>query len=982
MAFENTRAVFSAARSVVSDKVGDRIDESRRSGLGRTLEGIRSLAKSGEYARMHGDLSSIISHIRIITSALDPGALTSLEQGAKDAHSAALESGSEEELAAARERLDVLVAIKDLLDGQGQDMAERVLDREVLSREEASEVLSYLKEVTLRTEQLGDDVRISTAGAFESFIDAVGDERLTGTHRAEVAASVAQAMAESKLFRGGAGMAELARVTSETDDLSDAEAAGRVSASLEAMRDKVDAAELVHDLSSMALEQGAGDEDRAETLDSLVLSLSRMDGFAEEQMRLSKAISDDLMGDQDREDELRLILSRVSDRTVEAKTLFTLNQLNDKFDSAVLDTDELSEALEKGGLGREFLENPGSFGGGGAFGNLAQDALTMFLMSTLGPQLGLPLAAAMDAGLGSAVAGGLGTVGGSVATWFAAKRGVKAALPAGAGAAGAPGAAAGAAGKAAAAPAARGGFLSNAARKAAAGLRGLGPRGRVIAGGLTALAGWSAFGGGDEEEIDRDRIDAPGLSPDSPVYVAPVGGDGGVAAPVGDRMASPGDLYSAPGTDAALAAGGIGLALGAAARYGRRPAAAPGPSPKPRVRVGPDGKPRVRMPVPDPASSQAAAKAAAVAPAASPVAGILSKASPAVGMAKAAGKRLLGPALTAWEYAEAESDAERTSALAGGAGGALAAALLGAKAGALAGTVVPGAGNIVGFLAGAAVGVGGYLGGQYLADMYSDAADRIPDSHKGSIFDEVAWINSALSDPGVTGDDRESLMDRKREILTDGVADHVDSIDASLESAGVPIHLRAEALRDSVMMNPAAVSAAPEAVAAVLSEGASRWSGDPAPAAAEADPSSTDASFDSLPPGIDPGGAPVSPATARSHQWFQSLFSAGGSPVPDAAAYAPSAMPDAPVMVSADPITSAIDGVTGPGALADAPSTEYMASLSPQSAAPRPPAAERAPEPRRTGRRAAGRPKTTGAPAPSTTGDDYGVALANSLLFA
>ena len=408
MAFENTKAVFSTAKSVVSDRAAG-AEGAQQSGLGRTIAGIRSLAKSGTYERLHGELAAVISQVKLTASALDNAALESLEMEYATRHAKALESGSEEERKVASDQLDALISIRKLMEGQGEALSERVLDREVLTNEDAQEVLDYLKGVTRSAELLQDDVRLQTAGAFESFLAAVSDERLSGAHRADVVKAVAEGVADSALFKGGSAAADLMALAASTDDLSQGDAGQRAAAALEAMSEKLSLAEVTHHLASTAVEGGLSKKEMDETLSGLLQYLRRMDGFSEEQVQLAKLISEDIAGDQGREDELRRILSKLADRTVESKTLFTLSQLNDKFDAAVLDQEQLTEALEKGGLGKEFLENAGSISAGGmGMDNLmSQVGVVGLMMGGLDPMSALAAGWALDAGAGSAL-GGLG----------------------------------------------------------------------------------------------------------------------------------------------------------------------------------------------------------------------------------------------------------------------------------------------------------------------------------------------------------------------------------------------------------------------------------------------------------------------------------------------------------------------------------------------------------------------------------------------
>ena len=355
MALENTKAVFSTARSAVARRTGVSVEDTEPSGIGKAVAGIRSLAKSGVYQQLHDDLTQIISQVKLTTSTLDARTLGSLEDTYNRKYTAALESGSEAEQMLASDQLDTLMAIKNLMAGQGESLAERVLEKETLTNEEAKQTLDYLRQITAEAQKLDRDIKISTASAFDGFMDTISDERVSGRYRADIAKSVAKSLGDSQLFKGGAAASELSDIAQQVSDLSKDDS-NQVVDALEKMREKLGVAEVVHDLASSAATEDMSQRELTETLSSLLKTMRRIDGFTEEQTQLTALMREDLHGDQDREDELRLILRRISDRTVESKTLFTLDQLNDKFDAATLDKDELAEALEKGNLGKEFLE--------------------------------------------------------------------------------------------------------------------------------------------------------------------------------------------------------------------------------------------------------------------------------------------------------------------------------------------------------------------------------------------------------------------------------------------------------------------------------------------------------------------------------------------------------------------------------------------------------------------------------------------------
>ena len=228
------------------------------------------------------------------------------------------------------------------------------------------------------------------------------------------------------------------------------------------------------------------------------------------------------------------------------------------------------------------------------------------------------------------------------------------------------------------------------------------------------------------------------LSDDEGVDVQPM--PGGADAPTTDPAAEVGE---GAGTGALVTAGALAAAGGTKYAYdkmkgrgprtrGERKTAKAKAAAEPQMRIGPTGQ----------------ATAVGARPA--------SNTRRMVDMAKKVPKAgpLLGTAFGAMEYMDAESDAERTDAIMSNVVGALAAGGAGAVVG----------GGLPGFIAGLiAWYVGAEIGG-FGADLLSDAADSVPDSVKVSAESEIAHIDDMLADEGMSPEDRESLLARKREL--------------------------------------------------------------------------------------------------------------------------------------------------------------------------------------------------------------------------
>lgn len=948
MDMPTSRSAFGLARSVIGGKIEEK---TQQSGISRTLQGIRSLANTRRYEDLHDDLTRIISQMRITSVSLDSSTLRQME----DQFTAAAAEGSDEDREVAQEQLDALQEIRKLMQGQGEQLAERVLERDTLTNEEARQTVEYLRELSSKSEVLEKSIQVSTAAAFDAFSEALADERVSAAFRTELVGTVSAGLQDSDLFRGGAAAEEL-RMLAESGRTVTGDTAVQATAALDRMREKLNTAEVLNDLAIAAREDDISRKDLNETLSTMVATMGRIDGFAEEQTHISRLMREDLHGDQDRMDELRRILSRVADRTVESKTLFTLGQLNDKFDAAVLDKGELEEALEKGNLGKEFLENAGRISKGGGFG---MDVLPLLgMLGGLDPGMAALMSMLPDFGLAET---------GLAAAWLGGKGlgkvfGRKGTPP------GAP-------------VAAQGNMLQRI-------LRRMGRRGQIAAAVIALGGGGFAFdrlfrGGVEpsekdvEDELHRlvDTTLGIGRSP------AQAGEDARKQAVPAEPVPVPEGLAAADAALLAAGAGGTALAARQVARSMAPGLAMPGqPMPGlPDVKPGTHGLPSEKATVSGTAKDM-------------------------LKRAKGAGPlgALLSVGFGAHEYMSAEDTAGRKQAVGGNLGAFLGGVGAAAGAGAVAGTAVPGLGNVAGAAVGTVAGiVGGLLGynvGEMAADWLTSPVDRIPDKVKGHLLAETAVVNAMLASPDLSPEDAEDLEKHKAKLLREGVPRFIRQAERAYMQAGVPPSMMPDQLRAELDAVSDLKQVMPEMHAEILAQADAAWSGgrsalpkgravySPRKAARMArasgtaevvDASMAAASVDVQADAVDMGdmrpmdvAAPAGQPSFSPGKTRQMARQAGAVPV--------HAVPGAVSLDGAE-----MDSAAGP----DDSMQDRMDLLVDHSAQPSTdrgtPAAREQPHgaagTRLPPRRPALKP---GAAAPSTAKDDYGIALVNSILFS
>lgn len=371
--------------------------------LRRSMRGIRATVRRRKYDRVVNELTGLVAQTNIALSAVDQQSLTDMETR----YVQALAQGGEAEREEAKAQLDALRNIQRLMEGQGQDISERVLEREVVTQEEASELLDYLRGVAGSLSVLSD-FKTDMGSLFDEFADTILDERVSGEYRAELARSIAEEASRSDLFDGGAAAARLAEIAQATEFNS--ETAKAAVEAIRTMQEKVDIASMVNDLAQSALSDDTNEEETRQALASIATTLDRIDGFEREQTQLAKLSHRDDLASAEAQEDMRMALTELSSRTTEANMLYNLKQINDKFDDAVVDEEELATALEASGLAERFAESVKDMNLGG--GGLGMDLIKSVLLSS-----GLPFTQEA-AQIMAVLEGAAGGIGGALAALF------------------------------------------------------------------------------------------------------------------------------------------------------------------------------------------------------------------------------------------------------------------------------------------------------------------------------------------------------------------------------------------------------------------------------------------------------------------------------------------------------------------------------------------------------------------------------------
>ena len=676
-------------------------------------------ARGASYEDLHNQLTRIVSGTSLLHAAVKNSGQAAIDVR----HELASADEGEKELL--EEQLAALDELVSLSKSGSRDVADRVLNRKKVDEQQAADLLKYLQRLVDSSDKLGDRLGLSLADILEDYAGKIGNRRLDAGFRRELFKELGGYLENSPLSSMQAAK-NISEMLENGIDVGTGKAAGKAVAEVrKLLEDTTDMGE-VHDISRKLADSELTSKESLEELRHLSVLLEEMDGFAEEQAKLAELSQGDVERNTETIADLKRVLWKLSDRTVETKTLHTLNQIDSKFDKSILNSQELEESITKNSLGRTFLENPGKVatGQGGALALLnlfpGGDILSMVLGAAGLGNLGLA-----DMWVGSKILGGAGKrVGKGLARLLG--RGGSAAVPRQGGIL------KGMRGSAGGALKSLGGALSS--------IKGGGLKTKLASGaglGIAGLGTW-LLGRGDEEtqartvdtvpvadepetgnrqqqrawvgreiaETEEPRKRAQGRHVETQartVDTVPLADDG-TTWMSRDHGATAGGV---------LAAGGAALALDRAI----------------------DRKLERKLP-----KTEKTGKFRN-----------LAKTATKSKIAKVGG-RALGPLMAAIDYGLADSTAERKTAVGGGLGGALG----GAAAGAAIGSVVPVVGTAIGGIAG---GILGYFGGAALTErLFVDAKDKIPDKIRNmgplaekryaeAVLSQGAWLDMSKGHP-------------------------------------------------------------------------------------------------------------------------------------------------------------------------------------------------------------------------------------------
>ena len=269
-----------------------------------------------------------------------------------------MESADEENRKLLQDQLDALDTLVAMSQSEGRKQSDRYLKRKKLNQDQAAEMLRYMEEFTKASSALGDVLQFGIKDIIEDYTSKIEDRKgLDAGFRRELLKEIGEHVGKSDLLSMSRAGRSLAEAVADGVDLSNRKTSNAIAAEMKELMRDVAKYEDVHDVAKTLAESDLTEKDSLEELKRLGVLLEEMDGFAEEQTKLAALSKEDVERNTENIVDLKKVLWRLADRTVETKTLHTLNQIEHKFDKSTLSAEEMRELLEKQGFGGKFLED-------------------------------------------------------------------------------------------------------------------------------------------------------------------------------------------------------------------------------------------------------------------------------------------------------------------------------------------------------------------------------------------------------------------------------------------------------------------------------------------------------------------------------------------------------------------------------------------------------------------------------------------------
>lgn len=368
-------------------QVGSRIGQLARHAMNYADDKIRKVVRGNEYEDLHNSLTSILSRATNTMASLEVNIETL--QKAQQEYYKSLGDSDEKQQDANKKIVQTLEQLLELQDNKDRkDLFDKVFKRRKVTREEARRVIEYSKQMAKLTTDLSDSKHISPEVIIKQMQETLKDTRLDGKYRHEVLSDLQEFLQEEKL--GNKELLDRIDNILKRDDRVDYNEIKPLTDVLDEVLAQIKTESSINDIVESLEDADLSDSGTHQRLENLVSLMTGIKSLEAEQAWLSEKLVKGIDDNEEEMSAMRQVLRRVADETVETKTLHTLNTLSHQFDRAILNTEQLEDALKEKELGKRFEMNPELVSKGkGLFSNILSGLMQMLGLGDLDSLLGV-----------------------------------------------------------------------------------------------------------------------------------------------------------------------------------------------------------------------------------------------------------------------------------------------------------------------------------------------------------------------------------------------------------------------------------------------------------------------------------------------------------------------------------------------------------------------------------------------------------------
>lgn len=336
-------------------RLGGRIGQLAKHAMNYADDKIRKVVRSNEYEDLHNSLTSILSRATNTMAFLEVNIETL--QKAQQEYYKSLGDSDEKQQDANKKIVQTLEQLLELQDNKDRkDLFDKVFRRRKVTREEARRVIEYSKQMAKLTTDLSDSKHNSPEVIIKQMQETLKDTRLDGKYRHEVLSDLQEVLQEEKL--GNKELLDRIDNILKRDDRVDYSEIKPLTDVLDEVLAQIKTESNINDIVESLEDADLSDSGTHQRLENLVSLMTGIKSLEAEQAWLSEKLVKGIGDNEEEMSAMRQILRRVADETVETKTLHTLNTLSHQFDRAILNTEQLEDALKEKQLGKKFEMNP------------------------------------------------------------------------------------------------------------------------------------------------------------------------------------------------------------------------------------------------------------------------------------------------------------------------------------------------------------------------------------------------------------------------------------------------------------------------------------------------------------------------------------------------------------------------------------------------------------------------------------------------